>query len=63
MSKFNVYFQDNCESEHTNTVTYIEAFGFLQTVAFTVGYGHISPACHGGKVYNTIITFYIKLQD
>jgi len=46
--------------EDNSTITYFESLQYLQSVAFTVGYGHISPACHSGKVY-TFIFAYVTL--
>ena len=46
------FFSDGChaESEHDVDLSYFQSLGYLQTVAFTIGYGHISPTCHSGKV-------------
>ena len=62
MLKLNIYFQDNCE-DADNNVTYFDSLAFLQTVAFTIGYGHITPTCHAGRVKNTVIKFNIRSYD
>ena len=47
------FFSDGChaESEHDIDLSYFQSLGYLQTVAFTIGYGHISPTCHLGQVF------------
>ena len=35
---------------HNDSITYFESLQYLQSVAFTVGYGHITPWCHSAKV-------------
>jgi len=39
-------------------VSYIDAFQYLQTVAFTIGYGHISPLCSGGRIYTFAFAYF-----
>jgi len=46
-----------CPAAEDNTQDYFEAFAYLQTVAFTVGYGHISPMCHAGKIYTFFFAY------
>ena len=42
---------DPCEDDPCEyAASYIDAFQHLQTVVFTIGYGHISPTCSGGRV-------------
>ena len=43
---------DSCAStaKYNDTISYYASFGYLQTVSFTIGYGHITPQCHAGKV-------------
>ena len=41
---------DGCGHNDHDDLTYFQSFGYLQTIAFTIGYGHITPICHGGKV-------------
>ena len=43
-------YSDSCEAGQDFTITFFESFGYLQTIAFTIGYGHITPVCHDGKV-------------
>jgi len=38
---------NRCDNEY---ITYFQSFGYLMTIAFTIGYGHITPSCPGGKV-------------
>ena len=51
------FFSDGChaESEHDIDLSYFQSLGYLQTVAFTIGYGHISPTCHSGQVFYCLI--------
>ena len=41
---------DSCEANGEYGGSYVDALQYLQTVAFTIGYGHITPLCHGGRV-------------
>ena len=41
---------DGCGHNDHDDLTYFQSFGYLQTIAFTIGYGHITPICQGGKV-------------
>ena len=41
---------DSCDDGNDNTLTYFDSFGYLQTIIFTIGYGHITPTCNAGKV-------------
>ena len=51
------FFSDGChaESEHDIDLSYFQSLGYLQTVAFTIGYGHISPTCNSGQVFYCLI--------
>ena len=47
-------FPDGCDGavhEGNWTISYFQSLGYLQTVMFTIGYGHITPLCVSGKVY------------
>lgn len=39
------------------TISYFGSLQYLQTVAFTIGYGHITPMCHLGKAYTFIFAY------
>ena len=41
------WFSERCDYDD---ITYFQSFGYLMTIAFTIGYGHITPPCPGGKV-------------
>ena len=43
-------FTDSCEDDGGYQITYFESLDYLQTVAFTIGYGHITPVCSAAKV-------------
>merc|ERR1711963_800016 len=45
-----------CEDDD-NDVSYFQSLGYLQTVAFTIGYGHISPTCHTGKIFSFFFAY------
>ena len=52
---FENFSADSCiDSQKENfTISYFGSLQYLQTVAFTIGYGHITPMCHLGKVGST----------
>ena len=54
---FENFSADSCiDSQKENfTISYFGSLQYLQTVAFTIGYGHITPMCHLGKVGSLII--------
>ena len=54
---FENFSADSCiNSQKENfTISYFGSLQYLQTVAFTIGYGHITPMCHFGKVGSLII--------
>ena len=35
-------------------ISYFDSLDYLQTVVFTIGYGHIIPNCHTGKVSHNL---------
>jgi len=39
------------------TISYFGSLQYLQTVGFTIGYGHITPMCHLGKAYTFIFAY------
>ena len=47
-----VLFFSDCEAavELGINISYFDSLEYLQTVVFTIGYGHIIPNCHTGKV-------------
>jgi len=46
---------NKCE-EHE--ASYIDALQYLQSVAFTIGYGHISSTCTGGRIYTFFFAYF-----
>jgi len=51
-------FEDGCEVEYNNSLTYFESLAYLETVVFTIGYGHISPVCTSGKVFSVFFAYF-----
>jgi len=48
---------NTCEANEGYGGSYFEALQYLQTVAFTIGYGHITPICHGGRIYTFFFAY------
>lgn len=48
---------NSCDDNYNSNISYFESLQYLESVAFIIGYGHITPVCTAGKAYTFIFAY------